>query len=55
MWKWERREKKRTAKASYIPKHGKGFIRAYKEAVLGRLQQRKDKILSARKERNKKQ
>lgn len=37
MWRWQRREKKIKAKRARVPKHGKGMMQFYADAVLKRL------------------
>jgi len=38
----ERRQKKLEKQKERIPKHGKGFIRTYRDAILKRLRGKKD-------------
>jgi len=37
VWRWQRREKKIQAKRAKMPKHGKGMMQFYANAVLKRL------------------
>jgi len=38
----ERRQKKLTKKQERIPKHGKGFIKTYRDAILKKLRGKKE-------------
>ena len=38
----ERRQKKLAKQKEHMPKHGKGFIRSYRDAILKRLRGRKE-------------
>jgi hypothetical protein len=43
MWRWQRREKKQEAKKARMPKHGKGMMQFYANAILKRLKGQKKK------------
>jgi len=40
VWRWQRREQKIKAKKSKMPKHGKGMMQFYANAILRRLRGR---------------
>jgi len=43
MWRWQRREKKQEARKARMPKHGKGMMQFYANAILKRLKGQKKK------------